>query len=209
MAHRLLFANLRQRRLFPRRERVYRERIAYLAQVDGFTDAELRARFRFGRQSITFITDLIREDITRPTNRSQAVSAELQVLVALRYYASGSFMGVIGDTFGLHTSIVSRIIRSVSVALCDKIPQFVKFPTNGAAIKAGFYEMAGFPNVTGCIDGTQIRIIAPSNDENDFVNRKGFHSINVQAICDHEGRSTFKCNVVMSNYYYFYPDLKS
>jgi hypothetical protein len=37
------------------------------------------------------------------------------------------------------------------------------------------------PNVIGCIDGTQIPIIAPSGDrEPDFVNRKGVHSINVQ-----------------------------
>lgn len=47
-----------------------------------------------------------------------------------------------------------------------------------------------FPNVIGCIDGTHVRIVAPSTDENAYVNRKGFHSINVQAVCDHDGRFT-------------------
>ncbi|KAK0154030.1 putative nuclease HARBI1 [Merluccius polli] len=35
----------------------------------------------------------------------------------------------------------------------------------------------------GCVDGTQIPITAPAENEADYVNRKSFHSINVQ-ICD-------------------------
>ena len=42
------------------------------------------------------------------------------------------------------------------------------------------FNIAGFPNVIGCVDGTHIPIIAPSVDEVDYVNRKSFHSINVQ-----------------------------
>ena len=35
-----------------------------------------------------------------------------------------------------------------------------------------------------CIDGTHIRIKAPHDDEPAFVNRKGFHSINVLLACN-------------------------
>ncbi|XP_052693306.1 multiple epidermal growth factor-like domains protein 10 isoform X2 [Crassostrea angulata] len=41
-----------------------------------------------------------------------------------------------------------------------------------------------FPNVLGCIDGTQIKIKKPKENETDFVNRKGYHSLNVQMCCD-------------------------
>uniref|UniRef100_A0A671LQA6 DDE Tnp4 domain-containing protein n=1 Tax=Sinocyclocheilus anshuiensis TaxID=1608454 RepID=A0A671LQA6_9TELE len=51
-------------------------------------------------------------------------------------------------------------------------------------VKMDFFNISGFPNVIGAIDGTHIRIKAPSTHEPLFVNRKGYHSINVQAICD-------------------------
>lgn len=38
----------------------------------------------------------------------------------------------------------------------------------------------GFPIVLGCNDGTFTRFIAPNENEPDYVNRKGFHSLNVQ-----------------------------
>uniref|UniRef100_A0AAX7U936 DDE Tnp4 domain-containing protein n=1 Tax=Astatotilapia calliptera TaxID=8154 RepID=A0AAX7U936_ASTCA len=50
--------------------------------------------------------------------------------------------------------------------------------------EAGLVEKLRFPGVIGCTDGTHIPIIAPSVNEGDYVNRKSFHSINVQIICD-------------------------
>ena len=46
--------------------------------------------------------------------------------------------------------------------------------------KEQFYSLGRFPGVIEAIDGTHIPIIASSEDEHLFVNRKGFHSINVQ-----------------------------
>ncbi|XP_052237807.1 putative nuclease HARBI1 [Dreissena polymorpha] len=45
-------------------------------------------------------------------------------------------------------------------------------------------DTASFTQVVGVVDGTHIRIQAPSTNEDDYVNRKGFHSLNVQMICD-------------------------
>ena len=39
-------------------------------------------------------------------------------------------------------------------------------------IKDEFYAMAGFPGLLGLIDGTHVRIQAPSENEPVFVNRK-------------------------------------
>ncbi|CAG2219630.1 HARBI1 [Mytilus edulis] len=101
-------------------------------------------------------------------------------------------MQVIGDTVGIDKSTVSRCVNKVSKALASKSDQYIKWPSEQRKrdIKQGFYDNGGFPGVIGCIDGTHVRIAAPSSDEPSFVNRKGFHSINVQAICDNEGKFT-------------------
>ncbi|XP_048039240.1 putative nuclease HARBI1 [Megalobrama amblycephala] len=44
--------------------------------------------------------------------------------------------------------------------------------------------IAGLPGVVGVIDGTHVRIIAPSEDEHAYVNRKKIHSINTQIVFD-------------------------
>ena len=38
----------------------------------------------------------------------------------------------------------------------------------------------------GAIDCTHVRIKSPSIDEHLYVNRKNFHSINIQGVCDAE-----------------------
>ena len=39
------------------------------------------------------------------------------------------------------------------------------------------------PLVCGCIDGTLIKIDAPRDNENNYVDRKGDHSVNVMLVC--------------------------
>lgn len=46
-------------------------------------------------------------------------------------------------------------------------------------------EKAGFPSVIGCIDCTHIAILGPSHEEHNYINRKGYHSKNVQIICSY------------------------
>ena len=111
----------------------------------------------------------------------------------LRFLASGSFLEVIGETFlSYDKSTVSRVVRRLTLALASEVNDFVKFPTTANErdeIKHGFFRVGDFPGAISCIDGTHVRIKAPSQNEPDFVNRKGFHSVNVQAICNHEGNS--------------------
>ena len=171
-----------------RKRRTFRRQ---LDPLDTYTDSELRSRYRFGREAIRYIVDLVADKIAPDMNRNHAVSAEMQVLITLRFLASGSFLQVIGDTFlGFNKSMVSRVVRRVTQALAAKLGDFVKFPSTRAVrdeIKQGLFHIGGFPCAIGCIDGTHVRITAPAENEPDFVNRKGYHSINVQAICDHRG----------------------
>ena len=90
---------------------------------------------------------------------------------------------------GFDKSTVSRAINNVTNALVLHKDRFIKWPNPAetAESKQNFFLRGGFPGVIGCVDGTHVRIQAPSEDEAVYVNRKGWHSVNVQAICDHEG----------------------
>ena len=73
-----------------RRERHFRNKNGLSLDLN---DDELRQRYRFGREGILYLADLLREDLTRPTNRNHALTVEQQVMVALRFFASGSYWG--------------------------------------------------------------------------------------------------------------------
>jgi hypothetical protein len=168
-----------------RRPRQYRHRPSPL--LDVFTNEEIRARYRFTRESIYFICDLLHDDLVRPTNRNHALSVETQVLAGLRYLASGSFQQVVGDVLGIDKSSVSRCVTQFCESLVNKRHLFIKFPRTRVEkdrLKHKFFNVGGFPSTIAVIDGFQVPIIAPSENENDYVNRKGWHSINVQGMTD-------------------------
>ena len=109
-----------------RRPRNYR----FIVNLLNYTDEELRPRYRFGKESIQYITYLIETDLRRKTNRSHALRPIDQVLIALRFYASGNLLQVIGDTVGVDKSTVSRAVHDVSQLLSAKKSMFTKVANN-------------------------------------------------------------------------------
>ena len=110
----------------------------------------------------------------------------LQVLLALAAMASGSHQVVIGDCFDVSQKVVSQCLARVSVAIAGLSRQYIMFPTGNMLHKIieDFHTIAGMPGVIGCIDCTHIQIVKPPrNDSEIFRCRKGYFSLNIQAIC--------------------------
>ncbi|KAF9800174.1 hypothetical protein SFRURICE_002860, partial [Spodoptera frugiperda] len=111
------------------------------------------------------------------------------ILIALAFYASGSYQNLIGQS-ALHNVsqiTVSRSIKEVTEALNKIYHKYIKWPTQSDErniIKVKFYQKFGFPGILGCIDGTHVAILRPHIHEERYYNRKGFHSLNVMIICD-------------------------
>lgn len=155
--------------------------------LDFMDDDGLIRKYRMDRNSIFEICDVLERDLARPTRRSGALPVSLQVIVALRYYATGSCQSVLADGHGISTMSVSRCVRDVSFCISQRMQDHIKYPFTERGqriIKQGFYEIAEFPQVLGAVDGTFIPIKALHDDEHLYVTRKGFHAINVQGICD-------------------------
>ena len=171
---------------YGRRVRTYREQKDVLNTL---TDSELITRYRLDRAGIVYVTDLVRRDLESPTERNHALTAELKVVITLRYLATGKMQQCSSDDLGPSQPTISRVISQALDALTQPriIAQFINFPTTQREIarrQADFLNIAGFPGVVGAIDGTHIRIIAPTENEHEFVNRKNFHSINTQVVFD-------------------------
>ncbi|XP_067653981.1 putative nuclease HARBI1 [Haliotis asinina] len=192
MAAASVFYNEIERSL--RKQRVYRDRTS---QLDMLNDFELISRYRLSREAIIALVEKTEPVIGRATQRSCAISAECQVLLTLRYLGKGGFLSEIGDLHGLDKSTVSRSLHNTASAFCTILNNvhFPWRPKDQMAVKDGFHKVCGLPKVLGATDGTLIPIKRPPiAEEAGFICRKGYHAVNVQAICDSSLRFT---NVVV------------
>ncbi|VDH98948.1 Hypothetical predicted protein [Mytilus galloprovincialis] len=94
-----------------RKERIARGMVSHL---NNLTDNEMRIRYRFGRDSIAYICNMVEDKLKRSTAKETALTVEQQVSIALMFYASVSFLQVIGDTMGYNKATVSTALHGVT-----------------------------------------------------------------------------------------------
>ena len=114
------------------------------------------------------------------------VPVQKQLLLFLWDSASRENFERLADRFGVHQVTAIRVAEKVITAIIENLlPEVIKWPTarEQEDVKKGF-NIRGLKKVIGAIDGTHIKIKAPSKDGHQYVNRKGFHSVIIQGICD-------------------------
>jgi len=149
-----------------------------------FTDEQWYSNFRVTSGTFTYVLHVIYEDIFRQdTSMRKAVTAKRRLAIALYYLASTSEYRTISNLFGVSISFVCSCIKDVCNAITKLMSSAISFPSgeNLLHVIQG-YEEWGFPMCAGAIDGTHIPIIAPKESHTDYVNRKGYHSIIMQAV---------------------------
>ncbi|KAL5244243.1 hypothetical protein ACI65C_011653 [Semiaphis heraclei] len=179
---------------------VNRPRQYYNAQnvMEELSDLQFIKKFRLTKTLVQELLNILAPYMTEPT-RSSSITIKTKVLTALRFFASGSYQLDIGDnrSSALSQPSVSRCITEVSNALNqpDIVKRYIGFPDNFQKlneIRRGFLDKKGVPGVVGTIDCTHVAIFPPPSEglypEHIYVNRKGYHSINVQLICDSDAR---------------------
>lgn len=110
-------------------------------------------------------------------------------MCCLRFLSDNAYYHFIGDALGVSKASICRINQSVVTAVNDQLfNDAVRWPENMETNMTKYYEMHRMPSVCSTIDSSLIKIKAPSNNEYQYVDRHGNHSINALFVAgaDHE-----------------------
>ena len=154
---------------------------------ESFTAEQWYENFRIRKETFLFILNKISEDITRQdTSMRKAISARRRLAITLYYLASTSEYRTIANLFGVSVSFVCNCVKEVCEAIRRYFSNVIRFPTGVELMQVieDYENKWGFPMCAGCIDGTHIPILAPKENHKDYINRKGFHSFQMQAVVD-------------------------
>ena len=107
-------------------------------------------RFRLRKDSVIDLVKILEpKDLQHQTRRGLPLTPMQQMLIALRFYVTGTFSRVIGDLFGVSTFAACTTIHKVSKAIAKQRAQFLSFPENLADTKRKFYDVGHFPVWSG------------------------------------------------------------
>ena len=150
-----------------------------------YNDTEFQLRYRVRKHTVMRLCYLIGNYITPETHRNQSTSSLNQILITLRFLATGAFQILLGYDMNVHISTICRIIQKVIPRIAALCNEFIYMLRNALEIetKRDFHSIAGFPSVIGCVDGTQIKIQYPGGeDAKRYRNRKSYFLYNVQVV---------------------------
>lgn len=144
--------------------------------------------FRISRGTFELILRNIAVYLTPDIGRGRAaITPEKHLLITIWFISHQDTIHRMSDRFSVTDSSIIRCRdRVFTVVLRYLKTKFIYLPEDynvKAQIMDEYSIGSQFPNVLGAIDGTHIRIVAPSEHSQVYVNRKKFHSLVLQGIC--------------------------
>ena len=115
------------------------------------------------------------------------IDLQKQVLITMWILGNPECLRSLADRFNVTKSSAFRVYRRICEAIANNLSgQLIKFPSGQRAIDVvpAFEEKRAFPGVLGAIDGCHIPVKALRRNHEQYINRKGFHSLQLQVICD-------------------------
>lgn len=147
-------------------------------------EAELKQAFRLSRRAMHGLQRLLQRE------QDHGWGNQLEVLIYVYWLAHGLSYSVVSRVFNVPKSTVHRSIHRVAWNIMTNLKRAISSPLAGElhAVGQGFVQLSGrlaFSNIVWAIDGSHVRIKPPQQYRLDYLNYKGFHSLN---ICDSNGR---------------------
>ncbi|KAM4573926.1 uncharacterized protein PAE49_008645 isoform 1-T1 [Odontesthes bonariensis] len=154
-----------------------------------FDDDQWKSQFRVTRGTFDHLVGLIGPAIRRRrTNYRVPIEPRRRLAIALWWFARSGEYRSIADMFGVGIATVCTIVRQVTAAIVDRLyRRFVSLPSGprlDETVRA--FTARCYPQCAGVIGGTHIPIGPPRDNPDHYVNRRGWHSVILQAVVDHK-----------------------
>ena len=166
-----------------RRERIIKDRLNPLEEFD---DAQVKTLLSFEKRNILKLCAALHPNIGHQNYKGAALPTTLQVCLSLNYFATGTFQNQVAKLIRVDQSTASRSIWKFIQGINQNFKNEIKFPTDIEKLKREFFQIAGIPRIIGAIDGSHIPIQRPPLRyfPEEYINRHGTYSINIQATVD-------------------------
>lgn len=140
---------------------------------------------RFESESVDFITSYFLDE--NMDTRGGGLTARKKMEIFLRYVSDPGYQSGVAIDVGVERSTVCKTFSSVLDKIVEKSDNWIKFPSNLEDMdqaKADWASKFRIPTAIGAIDCTHVHIQKPSQFGDEYINRKGKTTINVQMTCD-------------------------
>uniref|UniRef100_UPI00398E6078 putative nuclease HARBI1 n=1 Tax=Pristiophorus japonicus TaxID=55135 RepID=UPI00398E6078 len=145
-------------------------------------------RLWFRKEVITELCHLLHTDLEAESDTRTLLSVPVKVTEVLNFYTTRSIQAPVRNICNILQFVVYCCIRQVTDALYSQQIDYIKFSMSMQTQdehSCGFARIASFPTVQGAIDCTHVALQTPPHNGEVFHNCKGYHSLNVQLVCDH------------------------
>nr|CAI5844130.1 unnamed protein product [Callosobruchus analis] len=115
--------------------------------------------------------------------RGGALNSNRKMKVFLRYMASPEFQMGVAEELGITQSTVSKTISFVMNKILEKSHLWIKLPSTQPKIneaQQAWQEKFQFPSAIDC---THVKFLKPNQHGDEYINRKGLATINMQTTC--------------------------
>ncbi|XP_035521259.1 protein ANTAGONIST OF LIKE HETEROCHROMATIN PROTEIN 1 [Morone saxatilis] len=156
--------------------------------ADSFDEEQWKAQFRVSRATFDYLLDRIGPVIKRRrTNYRAPIEPRRRLALTLWWFSrSGEYRSIAG-LFGVGVATVCVVVRQVTSAIVDRLyPNCVTLPSGprlDRTLKA--FKDRCYPQCAGAIGGTHIPIAPPRDNPDHYINERGWHSVILQAVVDH------------------------
>lgn len=150
---------------------------------------DFKAHFRITRTTFRRLMEVLWQGAPDTTH---GWGRELELLTFLLWLGCGAAFRVVAACVSMPRASAFNAVNNVLERITANLHRMIYLPreTDLDAIQHGFASKAGSEHMTGfvgAIDGTHIRVLVPQALHDDYINRKWFYSVQLQAVCDNEG----------------------